>query len=66
MSCFNSFLKSLRVKFPKLTYNVDNFPNPMGPRPCTKKDSDSPGSANLTEESVDFMEKIVQNKTRGP
>ena len=32
----------LRVKFPKLTQNVYNFPNPMGPRSCTKKDSDSP------------------------
>ena len=32
----------VRVKFPKLTRYVDNFPNPMEPCPCTKKDSDSP------------------------
>ena len=33
----------IQVKFPKLTQNVNNFPNLMGSRPCTKKDSNSPG-----------------------
>ena len=32
----------IQVKFPKLTKNVDDFPNLMRPRPCTRKDSDSP------------------------
>ena len=31
----------MRVKFPQIDPNVDNFPNPMGPGPCTKKESDS-------------------------
>ena len=39
----------MRVKFPKLTQNVDHFPNPMGPGPCTKKDSDSPVFPKLTQ-----------------
>ena len=44
MSYFNGFLKSF---FECKISQIDTkpryfFPNPMGPRPCTKKDSDSP------------------------
>lgn len=35
----NDYMKG---KFPNSAKNVDNFPNLMGQRPCTKKDCDSP------------------------
>ena len=41
----------IQVKFPKLTKIVDNFPNLMGPGPCTKKDSDSPGKIPTHEQN---------------
>ena len=51
------FLKSLcESKISQIDPNVDNFPNPMGPGPCTKKDSDSP------EDIQEFS--LIANKNR--
>ena len=47
----------IQVKLPKLTKNVDNFLNPMGPRPCTKKDSNSP---EYLYSPTNYIEWLIQ------